>query len=496
MFKKFRASGSKRTAFIAGLVVAVASVLGLAVGGVNQVSAASGNDIMYGGCSTPSNCISKIKANNDNGHHDLKNIYNFYHLPAADYDNFAAHAVKGNAYRNGEVKVGNMLVARNGKSIGRFASSQGSGYFTQTINGINYYGNTNDKNFASDPIPVYILFDKSGTMQFAIMPICGNVEFGNNVPTSASCQALTQTPIAGKANSYNFTASANKQGNATIVKYIYNFGDGSPTVTQTNGATPVPHTYTKEGTFTASVTVIASVPGNPNLTLPVVAMCTKQIKVVLPAFSCMQLTGAFLDQEKMKVSFTATAKFSGGATFNSADFTFGDGSSQTGVKPNSDGKTATATHDYAAPGTYNANAILHFTVDGKSVIAEGCPAVVTPTKPPTPECKPGVPVGSPECTPCQFDSSLPSNSPECTPPPLPNTGAGNTIAIFAAVVIGGFLVYRQLLFRKHKAAFAAAQQGTSPLPLADPLNDETPLAGTPLAPAPAKRFSFRRKRHF
>jgi hypothetical protein len=67
------------------------------------------------------------------------------------------------------------------------------------------------------------------------------------------------------------------------------------------------------------------------------------------------------------------------------------------------------------------------------------------------------------------------------------------IALFAVVAIASFLVYRHILFRKHKAAFLAAERGTSPLPLGNPLSDQ-PLAGTPLAP-PQKR-SFRRKRQF
>ena len=74
-------------------------------------------------------------------------------------------------------------------------------------------------------------------------------------------------------------------------------------------------------------------------------------------------------------------------------------------------------------------------------------------------------------------------------------GAGNIIAIFAAVVVGGFMIYRHLLFRKHKSAFLAAELGTSPLPLGDPLNDEAPLAGTPLVTSKKAR-SLRRKRLF
>jgi LPXTG-motif cell wall-anchored protein len=216
------------------------------------------------------------------------------------------------------------------------------------------------------------------------------------------------------------------------------------------------------------------------------------VNVTLPFYSCVSLTGAILDKSKFQYSFTAAAKYGNGANFTSADFIYGDGTKQIGVKPT--GAAVAVTHSYAKAGSYNISAMLHFTVNGKAVTANTCTAVVTPTTPPTPTCKPGVPVGSSECTPCQYDTSLPSNSPQCLPPSLPNTGAGNTIVIFGGVVVAGFLVYRQLLFRKHKTAFLAAQMGSSPLPLGDPLSNQ-PLAGTPLA-HPAKRRSLRRRRPF
>jgi len=484
---------NRKFTFMAGLLLAVAGLAGSFSVGVSKVGATNctGNDIIKCGFTTPAEFIKDVRANSDNGHHDLPAIYSHYGLSVADYDNFAANALPGKAMRDGTVVLDDgTVVATGGQSIGRTQSS-----FNPTkypINGVNYYGGTNAQTFGDgvNSIPVYILFDASGTMKFAVMKACGNPEFGTPKLSSASCDVLNKTPVAGKLNTYSFTASANAKGNAKITKYVYNFGDGTPTVTKTNGTDAVQHTYTGSGTYTATVTVFTSVPGNPNLQLPAVSMCAKKVYVV----ACVQLSGAALDQKRMSFTFTVTAKYGAGATFNGADFDFGDGHSQNGVQPGSGATTATVTHTYATPATYNAHAVLHFTVDGQPVTAGGCAAVVTPTKPPTPECKPGVPEGSPECLPpCQPGSSVPPESPQCTPPELPKTGAGNTIAIFAVVVIGGFLIYRQLLFRKHKAAFIAAEQGTSPLPLADPLNQDNPLAGTPYA---TRKHSLRRKRPF
>jgi hypothetical protein len=486
---------NKKASFIVGLMLAV---FGLVSGGlaVSRASAAvvdcDNNAIIKCGFSDAGDFINKVKGNDSgNGFHDLQTIYSYYGLSASDYNNFAAHAVLGTAQANGDIVVNGQVVATGAKSIGRLASYQGAGPFKQVIGNSTYYGNDNGKTFAPGvtSIPVYVLFDGNGNMQFAVMTSCGNTTFGTKVNTSASCSTLNMNPVEGKLNTYSFTANAAHSGNATIKSYVYDFGDGSPTVTMTDGSTPVQHAYTKAGNFTATVTVYASVPGNSNLKLPAVSMCAKQVTVKLPAYNCVQLVGAILDKSRFQYSFTVTANAANGATFTSADFDFGDGKSQTGVQP-ATATTATITHTYASSGTYNASAILHFSLNGSTVTAPTCKALVTPETV-TPECKPGVPVGSPECTPCQYDNSLPSNSDQCTPPSLPNTGAGNTIAIFAVVIIAGFLVYRQLLFRKHRAAFAAAEQGTSPLPLGDPLSTDAPLAGTPLA---AKKRSLRKFR--
>jgi len=273
---------SGRAPFIAGLVVAATVLFGV-VAGMRHASAANctGNDIMFCGFSSRTDFINKVQANSDgHGHNDLQAIYNFYHLTSADYANFAAHAVPGEALRNGNVVVNGQVVATGTKSIGRFKSFQGSNPFTQPIAGTDYFGNTNDQAFADgvSQLAVDVLFDSSGTMQFAVMPSCGNPVFGNNVKSSAQCDMLNKTSVDGKDNTFSFTTSASANGNAKITGFTYNFGDGSPTVFQTSGSTPVEHTY-GPGTFTATVTVTASVPGNSRLTLPAVAACSRQITV-------------------------------------------------------------------------------------------------------------------------------------------------------------------------------------------------------------------------
>jgi hypothetical protein len=290
-------NNKKQVSFIAGLLVVAAGLLGAVGFTASRAYAAvdcDNNAIIKCGFSSPTDFINKVKVNDSlNGHHDLQAIYNYFGLTSAQYSDFISHAVLGEARRNGDIVVNGQVVATGATSIGRIASYHGSNYFTKNIGGVNYYGNVNDKTFAPgvQSIPVYVWFDEQGTMKLAVMGACGNPDFGNVVKTSASCSALTQTPVAGKTNTYDFTASAAKTGNATIKTFVYDFGDGSPTVSTTDGAKAVRHTYTKAGTYTASVTVYASVPGNANLKLPSVSLCTKTITVKLPFYECVQLVG-------------------------------------------------------------------------------------------------------------------------------------------------------------------------------------------------------------
>jgi len=525
MVRKIGHGKSKSIAFIAGLTIGIASIISAGLLSVGVASAASDcapvnnsddNAIIYCGFSSPSTFISKVKSNDSgNGHEDLQAVYAYYGLEPADYNNFVSYAEPGTVYSNGTIVVdmhvnGQTIaqtVATNTKSIGRLASYQDpntSTFFTQpiSVNGktVDYYGNLDGKTFANGvtSLPVTVLFNKAGVMQFAVDDACGNPDFGTPVTPTYSCSALHDTKVANQANTYQFTTTAPVGNNAVITKTVYDFGDGkTATVTGPNSPNvPVTHTYTTSNTFTASVTVYVSLPGSQD-SIPVTSVkCQTKITVLIPYYQCAELTGAILDKNKLSISLTATAKYGGGATFTSADFDFGDGDVQDGVKPVNGVVTVTVTHTYATANTYNASAVLHFMVNGEAVTATPCPAIVTPTAPPTPECKPGVAEGSAACTPCPTNLSVPSNSSQCTTPPpptLPNTGAGDTIAIFSGVVVAAFLVYRQLIFRKHRAAFLAAEQGTSPLPLSDPLDEEPQPTVTPSAPY---KRSLRRNRRY
>ena len=455
--KKIWGSKTNKVMLIAGAFVMVA-LSGALVLNVGKIKAADcdNNAIMRCGFNGAADFITKAQANAPG---DLPAVYADYGLVSSQYSRFVTSAKLGTAYKDGRIVVDGQTVATNSTSIGRLASFQGSGYFTKVINGHTYYGNTNAQAFASDALPVMVMFNAQGVMQFAVLTSCGNPMTGTKVTPTYACNLLQKSAVAGKANTYSFTTSASAGNGATIAKVVYDFGDGT-TVAQTSPTTPVEHTYTTGGTFTAKVTVYVNLPGS-QVTTVTSAQCATQITVVMPFYSCVQLLGAAIESSKTNFRFTATARFGGGATFTSAMFNFGDTTNAT-VTPS--GMIATTDHNFSDTGSHTVIATLTFNTGMSNQIASvTCQVTVSSTQPPQ-ECKPGVPMGSPEClAPCQPGSSVPPESPQCetTPPPttptptppttpavLPNTGAGNVIGLFAGAVVAGTIGYRLFLSRK------------------------------------------------
>src|SRR6185437_5544248 len=276
-------------------------------------------------------------------------------------------------------------VATNAWSIGRYASWQGSGYFKKVIGGKTYYGNYNNKAYGSNvnSIPVMVLFNSQGVMQFAVMTACGNPAPGTKVTPKYSCDLLNQTHISG--NTYGFSTKASASSNAKVVKVVYNFGDGSTNVTETSLSTQVKHTYTKSGTFTASVTVYVSLPGNQTVTVTS-AKCKTQITVTPPpaTLTCndLTLTPGVVDKNTGDQAYTLTAQGSASnASITGYEFTFGDKSANKNVPTGAN--TASTTHAYA-PGDYTASVTVTGTGNGKTITAtsNSCKKSITVKKVP------------------------------------------------------------------------------------------------------------------
>lgn len=458
-----------------------------------RIQSCDSNAIMYCGFSSKSDFISQTKNGDSAGHKDLAQIYAAFGFTSGDYSRFIDKARPATFKTDGRVIVDGKVVATDAFSYGRSKSiHEGPSMKTVTAGSTKVYGNYISGVISGDRYG-YVLFDATGTPEFMVMDNCGNPVTAKVVKSNAVCDSLSYSAVAGKLNTYEFTSKGRASGLASITKYVYDFGDGTSKVTKSSGSTKVTHQYKKEGNFTAKVTVYASAPGNTTITSST-SNCKKTISIQLPR--CVELSGLLLDKNTYAYRFIAKFTAPNGAEFVSADFDFGDG--KTATVTSADGDTVSADHSYAKAGNYSAGAVLRFSLNGASYTAPTCRASVTPTTPPTPECKPGIPVGDIRCNPCPYDASISAEDAKCEAPvtELPNTGAGNVIALTSIALVGGFLVYRQLLFRQHKRAYLAAEQGLSPLPLANALETDKPLEGTPLAEQEASRSSFRRRRQF
>ncbi|MEO6761807.1 MAG: PKD domain-containing protein, partial [Candidatus Saccharimonadales bacterium] len=398
------------------LILTVGLVLGLTLVGLGGLSTnralaadCDNNAIIYCGTSSASSFIAKVRANSSgNGHNDLQAIYAHYGLEPSDYDNFVQYSRPGTAYKDGRIVVDGQVVSTNSTSLGRLASYQGSGYFSSNIGGTIYYGNNNSTVFKNSSIPVMVLFNGQGVMQFAVLTSCGNPTVGNRTVPTYGCTLLNHSESASTANRYTFNTSAYASNNASISKIVYDFGDGSST-TNIVPAYNVAHTYTKSGTFKVTAKIYVHLPGNKDIVVQS-AGCSYVVKINIappptpptpsapptpqsppsaprpaqPSYQCNLLTATATDSTNYAYKFVVSGSASNGASITSADFNFGDNSNQSGVKFSNG--SATTNHSYAAGGNKTVSATLNIVLpDGsrKTATSGGCSTLVVV---PSPEC--------------------------------------------------------------------------------------------------------------
>jgi uncharacterized repeat protein (TIGR01451 family) len=229
-----------------------------------------------------------------------------------------------------------------------------------------------------------------------------------------SCDLLTIAKSDNRTVKATVTYTA-KDG-ATYKSTSFNWGDGKTT---SGTATSASHSYAKDGTYNIVATVSFTVNG---VTKTDTGNCKSSVTfktppTKTPVFSCDLLNLTQGDNRSVNVSVNYTAQ--NGATFKTATFDFGDGST-----PLTTDKT-TANHSYAKDGTYTVSAKLLFSVNGSDKFApanDACVKQVTFTTTPTPPVTP--------------------------PTELPNTGAGNVIGLGVAVAAISAIGYRLALGRK------------------------------------------------
>jgi len=247
--------------------------LGVALGFGMQATFAgdcSANAILHCGTTSRTDFISKVNAN---GQGDLKTIYNAYGLSTADYSRFASTAQNGLAYKDGRIVVGGQTVATDSRSLGREAKPYSR---PVVIGGKTYHESRAQDVFLSNSIPVMVLFDSKGQVETVVINDCGNPIKTNPKNPTYSCDYLSKE-YAGTRGVYDFSTRTTTANGAKIVKVVYDFGDGSATVTKTNPSEKVRHAYTKPGTYQAKVTVYVSVPNGDTQVIAPAGNCVREV---------------------------------------------------------------------------------------------------------------------------------------------------------------------------------------------------------------------------
>jgi hypothetical protein len=264
----------------AGLVAFVFAVV-LAVAGFASIPpnvAADGptcdpNDVMPCGASSASEFIGKITG-------DMSAVYAHFGLSASDYDDFKSKAVAGVAKKDGTVvdDKGN-VVMEDAWSIGRTHFE-----FAEPYGPLDSVGQFFRSAHATTPVlaqdlPVLILFDKEGTVKFAVITSCGNPIQAKKVKSGAECKDLIKEEVKDKKNAYRFTTDAHKFGFAEFLKFDYFFDDGSGKqhiATTERADEPVEKTFDKDAKVWVEITVI--LPGN-NEKVVIDEACATEVKV-------------------------------------------------------------------------------------------------------------------------------------------------------------------------------------------------------------------------
>jgi len=446
------------TAFVAALGVAV----GLGAATHQKSSAASftrdcsanaiDNANLNGGCgaANPAELVADIKSNQPG---DLQSLYASFGLKATDYDRFVKEAREGYATKDGRIVVDGRTVATDAWSVGRTKKAN-----SWNVNGV-WADKAQDVNHSSDQIPVMVLFDENGVMQFAAMHACGNMNGGTPVKPVFDCKALTKTPVEGEKDTYMFTTDAPASDGATVAKVVYNFGDGT-TETKTD-LTPIKHKFTKPGNYTISVSVTFNLPGGKSKTIEAVK-CKTQVTVVAPYYACTNLAASALNDKKTQFRFTVKTSQGNGATLKDVDFTLDGQGTTTGVVTKDAQGNIYKEYTFAEDGKdHTVVAKVNFNLDS-GVTSKTCEAKVTSTKAPmcTVPGKEMFPPNAPECAYCDVPGheTLPKDSKECVTPTtpqvlaaeLPNTGMGNIFGLFAGTSAAGAVAHRVITSRRRR----------------------------------------------
>lgn len=243
------------------------------------------NSVLWCGANNTGAILNKY--DHGDGHNSTKAIqavYSDFGISRSDIAGMGTTAVAGSVNKNGNVYVGNQVVATNALTAGR---QNITGSQKVTYNGVTFYTRKPLVSFHLTSLTAYVVM-QNGQFKFAIMSSCGNpIKATPKAPEKGAlaCEQLLTTPGTIESNgdqSYSFTAQA-MATNANISKYVFNLGSGHGTQTVNTSATKAStanQTY-MPGTYKISVTV-SGVAKDRFTTAPSPATCSTEFIVSAP----------------------------------------------------------------------------------------------------------------------------------------------------------------------------------------------------------------------
>ncbi len=386
-----------------------------------------------------SNIINKYnRGDGKNSAKSIQTIFGYAGISSADVQALGSTARLGTVTKTGNVMIGNKVVATGAKSIGRENITDGAGSTKVVLNGVTFYVRSTDVAFNSSSISAYVVM-KNGVYDYAVLLSCGNPVIAKAVtptpPPTPKTPAYTIQKEVRAVGTASYSKSITLAQPGTTVEYritVKSTGTAAAQNVKAYDTLPAHIAYTDgtaalngnaltaaqaAGFFNAStgytigslapgasdVFTFKAVVGPADTTANCVAETLNNVGKITatslpeetstatvakncapkPAYACTSLTSVKVS--RTDYTFTAVATATNGATITGYTFGFGDGATKVVTTA---GTTASTSHSYTAPGTYNATVSVQVKVGTTvtTVTAPACNTTVTVAQAPAAEC--------------------------------------------------------------------------------------------------------------
>jgi len=206
-----KAAPKSLKALVIGGAIVASGMFGLHAYQVHAQSSynCDANAVLWCGASSPSVVLDKYK--NGDGHNtaaSIQAIYNWFGISSSDIASMGTYAVEGSVSSNGNVYVGNTVVATDAVTGGR---QWENGSTTEKLSdGTTFYSRPPSVSFPGGSLSAMVVM-KDGVFQFAILHTCGNA-----VKAKAPNYTISKQVRAEGSSSYSSNVSVNS---GTTVQY-------------------------------------------------------------------------------------------------------------------------------------------------------------------------------------------------------------------------------------------------------------------------------------